>query len=132
MKPVTCPSLHLIVIVAAGFALGEPARAIDGTVEFGAPTVLSRQGQRLKVVVPVKSRHDDRASAVSFLVRETEVPLGQRALSAQDFTIMRPADADYVVFQSGEPVDSPAVSLIVSIEGDPRSPYRMDLEVPPD
>ena len=110
---------------------GTPAGAVDQTVDFGAPTVLSQQGQRLKVVLPVQSAPDDRATAASFLVRETEVPQGYQALPAQDFTVMRPAMADYVVFQSGDVVTSPEVSLIVSVAGDPRSPYRMDLQVPP-
>jgi hypothetical protein len=52
-------------------------------------------------------------------------------VSTEGFTVMRPAKADYVVFQSGEVIDSPEVSLIVSVAGDPRSPYRMDLQVPP-
>ena len=124
-------SLIPIALAAACAAFGSSAQAVDQTVDFGAPTVLSQQGQRLKVVVPVRSAQDDRATAASFLVRETEVPQGYHALPAQDFTVMRPAMADYVVFQSGEVVDSPEVSLVVSVAGDPRSPYRMDLQVPP-
>ena len=123
--------LALVALAAACIALGGPAHAVDQTVDFGAPTVLSQQGQRLKVVVPVRSAPDDRATAASFLVRETEVPQGYQALSAQGFTVMRPAMADYVVFQSDGVVDAPAVTLTVSVAGDPRSPYRMDLQVPP-
>jgi len=122
--------LNLLTLLAACAAFGSPAGAVDQTVDFGAPTVLSAQGQRLKVVVPVKSPVDDWATAASFMVRETEVPQGQAALPAADFTVMRPASSDYVVFQSGEVVDSPEVSLIITVAGDPRSPYRMDLQVP--
>lgn len=124
-------SLLPIALAAACVAFGSSAQAVDQTVDFGAPTVVSQQGQRLKVVVPVRSAQDDRATAASFLVRETEVPQGYHALPAQHFTVMRPAMADYVVFQSGEVVNSPEVSLVVSVAGDPRSPYRMDLQVPP-
>ena len=49
---------------------------------------------------------------------------------AGDFTVMRPAASDYVVFQSGDVVRAPEVSLIITVAGDPRSPYRMDLQVP--
>jgi hypothetical protein len=59
------------------------------------------------------------------------VPRGYDALPAQDFTVMRPALTDYVLLQSGDIVHSPEVSLVVSVAGDPRSPYRMDLRVPP-
>lgn len=123
--------LALISLAASCVAFGGTARAVDQTVDFGAPTVLSQQGQRLKVLVPVRSAPDDRATAASFLVRETEVPQGFQALPAQDFTVLRPARSDYVVFQSGDVVRSPEVTLLVSVAGDPRSPYRMDLKVPP-
>ena len=123
--------LALVALTAACAAFSGIALAVDQTVDFGAPTVVSQQGQRLKVVVPVRSAPDDRATAASFLVRETEVPQGFQALPAQGFTVMRPAMADYVVLQSGDVVSSPEVTLTVSVAGDPRSPYRMDLQVPP-
>ena len=118
-------------LAATCIGVSGAALAVDQTVEFGAPTVTSQQGQRLKVVVPVRSAPDDRATAASFMVRETEVPQGYPAVATGGFTVMRPAKADYVVLQSGEIVNSPEVSLIVSVAGDPRSPYRMDLQVPP-
>lgn len=123
--------LARLALMAACVSSGGVAHAVDQAVDLGAPTVLSQQGQRLKIVVPVRSAPDDRATAASFLVRETEVPQGYRALPAGDFTVMRPAMADYVVFQSGDVVDAPDVSLIISVAGDPRSPYRMDVQVPP-
>lgn len=119
------------VLVTACIGFSGAAMAVDQAVQFGAPSVLSQQGQRLKVMVPVRSAQDDRATAASFLVRETEVPQGYRVVTTSGFTVMRPAKADYVVLQSGEVVDSPEVSLVVSVAGDPRSPYRMDLQVPP-
>ena len=131
---VSLPKLRALATpatLAACFLFAGAAQAVDQTVDFGAPTVISQQGQRLKVVVPVRSAPNDRATAASFLVRETEVPQGYHAVSTEGFTVMRPAKADYVVFQSGEVIDSPEVSLIVSVAGDPRSPYRMDLQVPP-
>ncbi|MGE0798221.1 MAG: hypothetical protein AB7G13_34040 [Lautropia sp.] len=115
----------LLALVVAG-----PAAAVEGPIQFGAPTVLSEQGQRLKVVVPVQSPPNDRATAASFLVTETEVPQGFAPLPAQSFTVMRPQQSDYVVFQSGEVVRTPEVALVVSVAGDPNSPYRMDLRVP--
>jgi hypothetical protein len=130
MRVVTRKQLAGITLAATGAVIGSPAFAVEQTVDFGSPTVLSQQGQRLKVVLPVRSATDDRATAASFMVRETEVPQGYQPLPAQNFTVMRPATADYVVFHSGEVVDAPEVSLIVSVAGDPRSPYRMDLQVP--
>jgi len=130
MKVINRKQLAAFAVATACSLAASPAGAVETTVEFGAPTVLSAQGQRLKVVLPVKSAPQDWATAASFLVRETEVPQGYAALSAGDFTVMRPAASDYVVFQSGDVVQAPEVSLIISVAGDPRSPYRMDLQVP--
>jgi hypothetical protein len=122
----------LTAAVLAMMALtGKPAHAVDSSVDFGTPTVLSQQGQRLKVLVPVRSAKDDRATAASFLVRETEVPQGHQPLPAQSFTVMRPAQSDYVVLQSNDIVRAPQVALLVSVAGDPKSPYRVDVQVPP-
>ena len=118
-------------MTASALALAPaPAVGVGQPVDLGTPAVLSLQGQRLKVLVPVKSAPGDRATATSFLVRETEVPFGHRAVPAQAFTIMSPANANYVVFQSHEAVDAPQVSLVVSVAGDARGPYRMDLQIP--
>jgi len=126
----TLKPLVLIIVSAAFAASASAALAVEGAVEFGGPSVLSQQGQRLKVVVPVRSPAGDRVTASTFLVRETEVPRGYAPLPARDFTVLRPAVGDYVVFQSGEVVTAPEVSLIVSVAGDPGSPYRMNLQVP--
>jgi hypothetical protein len=117
--------------LAAAAAVSGAALAVEQPVDFGAPTVLSQQGQRLKVVLPVRSAPEDRATAVSFLVRETEVDAGFRTVPPEGFTVMRPARSDYVVLQSADVVTSPRISLVMSVAGDPRSPYRMDLDVPP-
>ncbi len=125
----TLPRLALAALLAG---LGVGALAVEQPVEFGAPMVLSQQGQRLKIVLPVRSAPDDeRATAASFLVRETEVEPNYGSVPPEGFTVMRPAQADYMVLQSGAVVNAPRISVLMSVAGDPRSPYRMDLEVPP-
>ena len=84
MKVVTTKQFAVITLAAAGAIFASPAGAVEQTVDFGSPTVLSQQGQRLKVVLPVRSALDDRATAASFMVRETEVPQGYQPLPAQD------------------------------------------------
>lgn len=130
MMSTALKSLALTMFAGAIAASSPAAFALEGPVAFGGPTVLSMQGQRLKVVVPVQSPAGDRASASTFMVRETEVPFGFQPLATRGFTVMRPAAGEYVVFQSAEVVTAPEVSLIVSVAGDPSSPYRMDLQVP--
>jgi hypothetical protein len=121
-----------IALAALAAAWAGSAPAVEQPVEFGAPTVLSQQGQRLKVVLPVRSAPDDeRATAASFLVRETEVEPRYGSVPPEGFTVMRPARSDYMVLQSGSVVNAPRISVLMSVAGDPRSPYRMDLDVPP-
>ena len=119
---------------AALFAMAtahvKPARADEPAIVFGAPTVLSARGQRLKVAVPVNREGRTRLSAASFLIENVQAPEGLAAPDAQGFTVLRPARGAYVVFQSNEVVDAPALSLRFTVAGDPRSPYLMDLRIP--
>lgn len=119
---------------AALFAMAtaqvKPARAAEPSITFGAPTVLSARGQRLKVAVPVNREGSSRLSAASFLIETVQAPQGLPAPTADGFTVLRPARGAYVVFQSNEIVDAPALSLRFTVAGDPRSPYQMDLRIP--
>ena len=119
---------------AALFAMASsrarPARASAPSVTFGAPTVLSARGQRLKVAVPVRREGTERLSAASFLIEKVQAPTGQAAPSVEGFTVLRPERGGYVVFQSSEIVDAPTLSLRFTVAGDPKSPYQMDLRIP--
>ena len=119
---------------AALFAMAtgktRPARAAEPSVSFGAPTVLSARGQRLKVAVPLNREGRERLSAASFLIEGVQAPEGLSAPQAGGFTVLRPERGAYVVFQSNEIVDAPALSLRFTVAGDPRSPYQMDLKIP--
>ncbi len=131
MRLCTRHSLARLALAAISSASGIGAMAVEQPVEFGAPTVLSQQGQRLKIVLPVRSAPDDeRATAASFLVRETEVEPRYQPVAPEGFTVMRPARSDYMVLQSADVVNAPRISVLMSVAGDPRSPYRMDLDVP--
>lgn len=121
-----------LVLAAVALLATQAASAVEQRVEFGAPTVLSQQGQRLKVAVPFRTAPEDRATAAAFLVRATTANGGFTAPQAASFTIMRPDETPYVVFQSAEIVDAPELSMTFSVAGDPNSPYRMDLKIPVD
>ncbi len=117
-------------LFAMASAQSRPVRAAEPSVSFGAPTVLSARGQRLKVAVPVQREGSARLSAASFLIETVEAPQGLTPPNAEGFTVLRPARGAYVVFQSTEIVDAPALSLRFTVAGDPRSPYQMDLRIP--
>ncbi|MGE0313083.1 MAG: hypothetical protein AB7P21_15840 [Lautropia sp.] len=121
-----------LAIAAWALLTMQAAGAVEQPVAFGAPTVLSQQGQRLKVAIPMRTAPDDRATAAAFLVRSARAGEGFASPQPERFTVLRPADSPYVVFQSDEVVASPALSMTFSVAGDPNSPYRMDLRIPAD
>jgi hypothetical protein len=118
------------IAAIASLGWGRPVSAAPEAMTFGAPIVLSARGQRLKVAVPVNEASGERASAAAFMVEETVAAPGHDAPAARGFTVIRPARSAYVVFQSGQIVDSPAVSVKFTVAGDPKSPYLMDLAIP--
>ncbi len=119
---------------AAVFAMASsqarPVRSAEPTVSFGAPTVLSARGQRLKVAIPVRREGAYRLSAASFLIETVLAPEGVPAPSVEGFTVLRPEVGSYVVFQSNEIIEAPTLSLRFTVAGDPKSPYQMDLKIP--
>ncbi len=118
------------VAVATLSAVNLPASAVEHSLNFGAPIVLSQQGQRLKVLLPFETEPYDRATAVAFMVDKAEVPEGFKAPSAPGFTVMRPDESPYVILHSAEQIDAPLAMLTVSVAGDPASPYQMRVEIP--
>ena len=119
---------------AAAFAMAttrsRPAHSAEPVITFGAPTVLSARGQRLKVAIPVRREGSERLSAASFLIEKVKAPEGLAAPTIEGFTVLRPERGGYVVFQSNEIVDAPTLSLRFTVAGDPKSPYQMDLRIP--
>lgn len=123
--------VSLAVVTALGLsATSLPASAVESPVNFGEPIVLSQQGQRLKVLLPFDTAPNDRATAVAFLVEGAEAPEGYTPPTPARFTVMRPDDSPYVIFHSTEDVNSPTLSLTVSVMGDENSPYQMNLNIP--
>ncbi len=120
----------MAVVAAVGLGASLNAAAVEYPVNFGEPIVLSEQGQPLKVLLPFDGAPNDRATAVAFLVENTEVPEGFRAPVAKNFTVMRPEASPYVIFHSREDVKAPQIVLTVNVTGDPNSPYQMQLSIP--
>lgn len=132
-RPVAARLKHasLAALAALGLAaFSLPASAVESSLTFGEPIVMSAQGQRLKVLLPFETELGDRATAVAFMVEKAEVPDGYAAPRADRFTVMRPDSTPYVIFHSGETLHAPTIMLTVSVAGDPQSPYQMRLNVP--
>ena len=105
----------MAVVAAVGLGASLNAAAVEYPVNFGEPIVLSEQGQPLKVLLPFDGAPNDRATAVAFLVENTEVPEGFRAPVAKNFTVMRPEASPYVIFHSREDVKAPQIVLTVNV-----------------
>ncbi len=130
MKPT--PRLHpqwtssLLAALLALAAVG-PARAI----ELGQASVLSQQGQRLKVAVPFGSGPNERVPVLRCAVTSVTTLDGQPGPAANGFTISKPDRRNVVYLQSNEPVavDRLRIELFVADNDVERVSY--DLKIPP-
>ena len=103
------------------------ARAID----LGEASVLSQQGQRLKVVVPYGSAPGENVPVLRFSVQSASAPAGSAAPNPALFTIARPARGNVVVLQSNEIVSAPEVELVLAVAGQPGAQATYRLKIPP-
>lgn len=130
MKPT--PRLHLqwtssLLAALLALAVVGPARAI----ELGEASVLSQQGQRLKIAVPFGSGPNERVPVLRFAVTSVNTLDGQPAPAASGFTISKPDRRNIVYLQSSEPVsvDRLRIELFVADNDVDRVSY--DLRIPP-
>lgn len=116
-------------VLAAALAAGAPpALAID----LGEPSVLSQQGQRLRVAIPFGSAPGERIPVTRFSVVSAKALDGESASpDAARFTIAKPERRNVVFVQSAEPVSAPRLRLVVSVAGNPPSSAAFDVDVPP-
>lgn len=124
-------AIAALLVGLGALVAARPAAAVEQAVTFGTPAVLSQQGQRLKVVVPVRAAANDRATAAAFLVRSANAAPGFAAPDVEGFTVMKPDASPYLILQSDEIVRTPRLTMMISVAGDPQSPYQMDLTIPP-
>ena len=118
---------------AAGLLLlaGAGAVAAAPSLDLGEPSVLSQQGQRLKVVMPYGSAPGERVSPTRFEVVAVAVPAGFVAPAIEGFTLSSPGQRNLVFLQSREPVDAPEVVLTVRLADRPDAPQAWRLGIPP-
>lgn len=119
-------SSGLLAALLALAAVGS-ARAI----ELGEASVLSQQGQRLKVAVPFGSGPNERVPVLRFAVTSVNTPDGQPAPAASDFTISKPDRRNVVYLQSGEPVALERLRIELFVAGNEVERISYDLKIPP-
>lgn len=115
-------SWGLLAAVVSG-----PALAVD----LGDASVMSMQGQRLKVAVPYGSAPGEKVPVMRFMVESVEASDGKSAPKAADFVISQPEFRNVVYLQSLEPVNASHVRLVLSVAEPSAHRVAYDLAIPP-
>lgn len=96
---------------------------------LGEARVLSQQGQRLKVAVPVKAAAGERLPLMRISVASATLANGSQ-LSADNFTVSAADRGNVVYLQSREVIKTSNVKLVVDIANEPGARGQYDLTVP--
>ncbi len=104
--------------------------AAVAAVQLGQASVLSQQGQRLKVAVPYGSAPGERVPVLRFSIVDASVPAGFQAVSPKSFTVSQGEHRNMVVFQSREIFSAPSVKLSVRVANQDEIAQIYDLNVP--
>lgn len=108
-------------------AQGAPSQGID----MGDASVLSQQGQRLKIALPYGSHVAERVPLLRFEVQSVEAGVGQSAPSARGFTISKPESRNVIFLQSKETITASNLKLVLAVAGSPNKLVAYDIAVPP-
>jgi hypothetical protein len=100
-------------------------------IDLGEPSVLSQQGQRLKIAVPFGSNPGEDVPLLRFQVLEVQAGNNERAPLAKGFTISKPEKRNVVYLQSHEVVNASQVKLVLAMAGNPAKRMEIDVNVPP-
>ncbi len=110
------------LLCAIGFATAQAAT-------LGEARVLSQQGQRLKVAVPVQTAAGERMPVMRFSVASATLSNGNK-LSAEHFTVSGAERGNTVYLQSREVVNAAKVKLVLDVANEPAARGQFDLSVP--
>ena len=75
-------------------------------VQLGDASVISQQGQRLKIAVPYGSAPGERVPVLRFTIEELTVPAGFKAPSPRSFTMSQGENRNVVILQSRDVFDA--------------------------
>jgi hypothetical protein len=100
-------------------------------VDLGDASVLSQQGQRLKVAVVYGSGPSERVPVTRFTVAEVRADGSAAAPKAEFFTISAPEKRNVVYLQSKEIVSTDKIQIVMTAADSPGKKVVYDLIVPP-
>ena len=121
--------LHRLAVAAIGLGawLGSAVHAID----FGDASVLSQQGQRLRVAVPYGSAPGETLSVLRFSVLAADAGPGEQAPAPSAFEIAKPAQRNVVFFVSPKPFNAATLRLTIGLADAAGTRVTYDLRIPP-
>ena len=99
-------------------------------VQLGEASVISQQGQRLKIAVPYGSAPGERVPVLRFTIEELTVPAGFKAPSPRSFTMSQGENRNVVILQSRDVFDAPAVGLTIKVANQTDGTQSYQLNVP--
>jgi len=124
------PSFTAVSLCALALAAAMPALAAT-PIDLGDPSVLSQQGQRLRIALPYGSPPGEHVSATRFEVVSVAAPAGWSAPDPMQFTIAKPARRNLVYLQSNETIDAPELTVAVRVAGQADGLQTWRIAVPP-
>ncbi len=107
------------------------SQAAWANVQLGNASVLSQQGQRLKMAVAYDVKAGERAPLLRFTVDEVQVPEGYRKVSARGFTMTQGENSKVIFLQSAEIFDAPEVTVALRVANQPDGFRVYRVAVPP-
>ncbi len=111
----------------AVFGLQGAAHAVD----LGNASVMSMQGQRLKIAVPYGSKPGEKVPVLRFSIDSIETNGAQQKSLANDFVISQPEFRNVIYLQSRDPVNASQVKLVLNVADSPATQVAYNLLVPP-
>jgi hypothetical protein len=137
LKPSRTLATFLSTLAAAASLLilcPPQAQAVEAKsqgIDMGDASVLSQQGQRLKIALPYGSDVAEKFPLLRFEVKSVEAGEGQIAPSARGFTISKPESRNVIFLQSAETITAPNLKLVLAVAGSPNKLIAYDIAVPP-
>ncbi len=116
-----------IAAALAVFGLNGAANSVD----LGDASVMSMQGQRLKIAVPYGSKPGEKIPVLRFSIESINGNSTNDKLQTSDFVISQPEFRNVIYLQSRDPVSASSVKLVLNVADNPVQQVAYDLAVPP-
>ena len=116
-----------IATALALFGLNGAANSVD----LGDASVMSMQGQRLKIAVPYGSKPGEKIPVLRFSIDSIDGNGNREGIAVNDMVISQPEFRNIIFLQSRDPVTASQIKLVLNVADNPAKQVAYDLVVPP-